>query len=95
MLFLKKLFTRKPELSFSEKKEAFETELHKIEEKYLSFFKKRLIGIAGELSDQLKNHYSLRKEFEYIRFDYRSGSDLPGSIRKECDAAYQKVWGNN
>jgi hypothetical protein len=95
MLFLKKLFSRKPELSFAEKKEAFAVELLKIEEKYLLFFKNRLRELSGGLPDQLQNHYYLRKEFEYIRFDYRPGSDLPGDIRKECDAAYQKVWGNN
>jgi hypothetical protein len=95
MMFLKKLFTRKPTPSFAEKKESFAAELLKVEEKHLLYFKKKFTKIAGELPDQLRNYYSLQKEFEYIRFDYLPGSDLPGNIRRDCDAAYQKVWGNN
>jgi hypothetical protein len=95
MMSLHKLFTRKAELSFDEKKEAFITALHKIEEKYVLYFKGKIQEITLGLPDQLQNHYLLRKEFEYVRFDYRPGSDLPANIRKECDAAYQKVWGNN
>jgi hypothetical protein len=95
MQFLTKIFARLPEPGFAEKKESFTAELLRIEEKYLPFFKKKLLELSGQLPDKLQDHYFLQKEFEYIRFDYKPGSDLPLNIRKECDAAYQKVWGNN
>lgn len=95
MLFLQKLFARKSEPSFTEKKERFAAELLKIEGNHPLSFKGKLTELAAALPDRLQNHYLLRKEFEYLRFDYKPGSDLPGNIRKECDAAYQRVWGNN
>jgi hypothetical protein len=95
MLFLQKLFARRSEPSFVEKKERFAAELLKIEARHPLSFKKKLSEISGELPDRLRNHYSLQKEFEYIRFDYKPGSNLSQDIKKECDAAYQKVWGNN
>lgn len=95
MLFLKNLFGRKTVLSFVEKEEAFASALLKIEEKHHLFFKNGSMVPAGQLYDHLRNYYSLYKEFEYIRFDYRPDAGLPENIRKECDAAYLKIWGNN
>jgi hypothetical protein len=93
MLF-DKLFYARPEATFAQKSEAFIAELLKIEKEYLSFFKKTGLPQTGR-QDQIKNHYFLKREFEYIRFDYLPGSDLPENIKTACDAAYQKVWGNN
>jgi len=95
MMFLHKLFNQKTEFSFDEKKEAFVAALLKIEEKYILYFNKKLQEFSLELPDRLQNHYLLRKEFEYVRFDYRPDSDLPLNIRKDCDEAYQRIWGNN
>lgn len=95
MSFLHHLFSKKTEQSFDEKKEAFIAALLQIEEKYTEYFNAKLQEFSSGLPDHLQNHFFLRKEFEYIRFDYKPGSDLPANIRKECDAAYQQVWGNN
>lgn len=95
MSFLQNLFSRKAEASFDEKKDAFIAALLKIEEKYTEYFNTRLQKFSSGLPEQLQNHFLLSKEFEYIRLDYKPDSDLPAEIRQDCDAAYQKVWGNN
>jgi hypothetical protein len=93
--FFHKFLTRKRTLSIDEKKAGFVAPLLKFEEKYILYFQGKLQEFSLALPDRLRNHYLLRKEFEYIRFDFRPGSDLAANIKKECDAAYQKVWGNN
>ena len=95
MKLFQSLFTPKAEQSFDEKKAAFIAALLKIEEKYILYFNKKLETLSLMLPDQLQNHYVLRQEYEYIRFDYQPDSDLPGYIRKDCDEAYQRIWGNN
>ncbi|PSR56298.1 hypothetical protein AHMF7605_23760 [Adhaeribacter arboris] len=94
MSFFPKFFAFKTEISFDEKKEAFLAVLLNIEEKYTLYFNRKLQEIPLELPDQLQNYYLLRKEFEYLRFDYMLDSDLPIHIKQECDEAYQKIWGN-
>lgn len=95
MRLLQYLFSRKTEPSYDEKKEAFIAALLQIEEKYFEYFNTRFEQFSSNLPDHLQNHFLLRKEFEYLRLDYKPDSDLPADIRKACDAAYQQVWGNN
>ncbi|WP_026464025.1 hypothetical protein [Adhaeribacter aquaticus] len=95
MRLLQKLFSRRKELDFTQKKETFLVSLLAIEEKYFLYFKEKSQELSLQTPDRIQNYYSLCHEFEYVRFDYKSNANLPTNIRQECDAAYQKVWGNN
>lgn len=95
MWLFKKLFTRKPETSFAQKQENLLLAFFKIEKKYWEFFNSKINQLNGRQPDTLNNYFWLNTEFEYVRLDYRPDTDLPRHIRQECDAAYQKVWGNN
>ncbi|MDQ3290409.1 MAG: hypothetical protein M3Q05_03865 [Bacteroidota bacterium] len=77
---------------YAEKNKAFESEMERIEEKHLDFFKNREPRNETEKHDRLHNHYALSTASGQVSFRFNEGSDLPEEIKQECVEAFHRIW---
>jgi hypothetical protein len=76
-----------------DKNEALDQMFNQIENKYISFFKKRPPKFEGEEHDRLHNHWLLVEDNYSAKFGFDKDSDIPEYIKSECLQAFIKVFG--
>ena len=83
-------FWSKPQ---SEKSRKFKAELKKIEEKHSEYFEKRNAGSEFMPPATLAEHYIFQESNKgEVNFFFPEYSDLDEEIKKECHAAFDRIY---
>ena len=77
----------------SEKSKRFKAELRRIEEKHAEYFEKRKTNSEFMPHDMLAEHYIFQESDNgEVNFFFPEYSDLDEQIKKECHAAFDRVY---
>ena len=77
----------------SEKSKKFRAELRRIEEKHAKYFEKRKTSSEFMPHDMLAEHYIFQESNNgEVNFFFPEYSDLDEQIKKECHAAFDRVY---
>ena len=79
---------------FADRLEEFKSELNKIEEANIEWFKSRKPKFESEKHDKLHHHYLIRWDKSSIGFGFREDSDVPNHIKQECQGLFKKYFPN-
>jgi hypothetical protein len=85
----------KTEIEFEARMDAFIQELIAIQKRHYYWFESRHGNLKTQEHDVIANHVVITCRYPKLIFGYWSDSELPQSIREECNGCFDRLFGSD